>query len=370
MRRAALAPALLLAACAPASAPPDAPVEARAQPANACGALAQERFDEPGLPARDYYVYVPCGLKKKDAPALVMYLHGCNQNATEAAVQTRWNALAEEDRFIVVYPTQFQPAGDDLEGHAFDGNGARCWNWFRPEHIQRGAGEAATLAGITQRLMARHHVDPQRVYVAGISAGGAMTGVMGATYPDLYAALGIIAGVPYPMGADPGGVYAAQTMGEHAHRMPAIVIHGTADEATAFPTGIEVVQQWLGTNDVVDDGALNGSVPRQPASTEHHGLDESLVAGLGSPGDLCVGNRTASPCLGGALGLAEYPYSIERYTDASGAPLLDFWIIHFATHNYVGGDPSVNWSDPLGPDITRATWEFFEAQRGTPPPDS
>lgn len=350
----------LIAACAP-SEPPSA--DARAKPTDSCGTLTQDRFEEAGLPARDYLVYVPCGLKKKkDAPALVMYLHGCNQSATEAAVQTRWNTFADGNDLIVVYPNQFEPAGDDLAGHAFDGNGGQCWNWFRPEHIQRGAGEAATLAGITRRVMQEHSVDPDRVYVMGISAGGAMTSVMGATYPDLYAALAIFSGVSYPIATDPTGAVAAQAMGAEARPMPAIVFHGTADEVAVFPAGVEVVQQWLGTNDAVDDGLMNGSVPRQAASVEHRGLDESLIAGAGTTGDLCVGNRTASPCLGGALGLTDrYPHSIEHYVDASGAPLLDFWIIHLATHNYVSGDPSVNWSDPLGPDITAAAWEFFQA---------
>lgn len=339
------------------------PVSAEAQAATQdCGALVAERFEDAGLPARDYLVYAPCGLKKEDAPALVMYLHGCNQSAAEAAVQTRWNVFADAGGFVVVYPNQFEPAGDDLEGHAFDGNGGQCWNWFRPEHIQRDAGEAATLAGITRRVMEQNAVHPDRVYVMGTSAGGAMAGVLGATYPEIYAALAINAGVSYPIGADPSGTVAAQAMGAHAQRMPVIVFHGTADEAVVFPTGVEVVQQWLGTNDTVDDGALNGSVPRQPASVEHHGLDESLVAGAGSTGDICVGGRTASPCLGGALGFEEsYPYSIEHYVDAAGAPLLDFWILHLATHNYASGDPSVNWSDPLGPDITRAAHDFFAA---------
>ena len=362
---AALLGMTLLSACAPSE-----PVssEARAKPAEGCGTLTQSRFEADGLPARDYLVYVPCGLKKKDTPALVVYLHGCNQNAAEAAVQTRWNTFADAQRFIVVYPNQFEPAGDDLEGHAFDGNGAQCWNWFRPEHVNRGSGEPATLAGITQAVMTANNVDPDRVYVAGISAGGVMTSVMGATYPDLYAAIGVIAGCGYPACADPGGTLATQAMGAYARAMPAIVVHGTADEAAVFPMGLDAVHQWLNTNDLVDDGTMNGSVPRTPASTEDHGVDEGALDGLGTVGDTCVGNRTASPCLGGVLGFGEYPHTIEHYVDAAGAPLLDFWIIHGGTHNYVSGDPSVNWSDPLGPDITRATWEFFQAHaRGAAP---
>jgi poly(hydroxyalkanoate) depolymerase family esterase len=360
---------VVLGACAP-SAPPE--VDAAAKP-QSCGTLEQARFDEPGLPARDYYVYVPCGLKKKEPPPLVVYLHGCTQTGPDAATQTRWNTFADAHHLIVAYPEQFDPNDEpfgqqQLEDHLLNGNGGRCWNWFRPEHVMRGAGEAGTIAGITQRVMDQHRVDPDRVFVMGISAGGAMTGVMAATYPDLYAAAALLAGVPYPLGTDSTGALAAQAMGERAHPMPAMIVQGTADELVVFPLGVATVQQWLGTNDIIDDGVPNGSVPRAPASSEDHGLDESALTGVGTPGDICVGNRTGSPCPGGALGFEDsYPYTIEHYVDAAGAPLLDFWIIHGLMHNYAGGDPSVAFSDPLGPDITQAAYDFFMAHPRTAP---
>src|SRR6185503_15946424 len=133
-----------------------------------------------------------------------------------------------------------------------NGNGSSCWNFFRPEDWSRDAGEAATIAGITQRVIAQDHVDPARVYMMGISAGGAMAGVMAATYPDLYAATAILAGTPYQ--GDASGALAAQAMGAHARRMPVMAVMGTADELVNFPVGVSTVQQWLGTNDFVDDG--------------------------------------------------------------------------------------------------------------------
>lgn len=356
--------ALTLSACGGSASPSGtrAAIEDGCVPVEtAAGVLRQCLYAQDGLPQRDYYVYEPSA--PAQPTALVVYLHGCNQNAVESAIQTRWNLLAEAHGFYVVYPDQRIPGDTDVEGQAFDGNGAQCWNWFREEHLHRGSGEPATLAGITQTLLGRYAIDPQRVYLMGTSAGGGMTTILGATYPDLYAALAINAGVGYPVGTDPSGAIAAQEMGEYARRMPAIVFHGTADEAAAFPLGVSLVQQWLGANDQVDDGSANNSVPRQPASTEHHGLDASLIAGAGNVGDICVGNRVASPCLGGALGFEEsYPTSIEHYLDAEGKPLLDFWAIHLLTHNYVGGDPSVNFSDPLGPNITQAAYDFFLAQ--------
>jgi len=333
-------------------------VSAAAQ--TSCGSLTQHRHDIDPSFGRDYYVYAPCDLPSVPVP-LIVYLHGCNQTAPEAATQTRFASLADQHKFIVVYPEQFDPRDDDLDGHLFDGNGAKCWNWFRPENWSRGSGEPAAIAAITEAVM-EANIDPDRVYLMGTSAGGVMAATMGATYPDLYAAISINAGCGYPACADPSGALAAAAMGESARMMPVIVFHGTADEAAAFPMGVDAVSQWLGTNDIVDDGTANGSVSRLPASVEHHGLDETAAGGLGTIGDVCVGNRTGSPCLGGALGFPEeYPYSIAHYVDRERRPLLDFWIIHFLTHNYVSGDPGVAWSDPLGPDITQAAYDFFMA---------
>jgi poly(hydroxyalkanoate) depolymerase family esterase len=346
-------------------------VEAQAKPATACGTLEKFRFEEFALPARDYYVYVPCGLKKKTRPPLVVYLHGCTQTAAQAATQTRWNALADAHGIVIAYPEQFSPNSEpvgeqQVRDHVFDGNGASCWNWFRPEHIQRGPGEAGTIAGITQRVMEQHAIDLRRVYVMGISAGGAMAGAMAANYPDLFAAAALLAGEAYPLGSDASGALAARAMDANAHPMPVMIVQGSLDELVPIPSGEANLSQWLGTNDLVDDGSANNSVPRAPASREDHGLDESAAGGVGQPGDICTDKRQGSPCPGGALGFASYPYSIEHYVDASGAPLVDYWLIHGLMHNYVGGDPSVPFSDPLGPDITSAAWEFFAAHARAP----
>lgn len=350
------------------SATPSVAAEAKA---GTCGTL-QARFEEPGLPARSYLVYVPCSLGADAHPALVVYLHGCTQTAAQAATQTRWNAFADAHGLVIAYPEQFSPNSEpfgeqQVHDHLFDGNGASCWNWFRPEQIGRDAGEAATIAGITQRVIAQHAVDPARVYVMGISAGGAMAGAMAADYPELYSAAALLAGEAYPLGTDATGAVAAQAMGANARPMPVMIVQGSLDELVPVPAGEANLHQWLGTNDFVDDGSANGSVARTPATREDHGLDAGAGAGLGSPGDTCVGNRQGSPCPGGALGFASYPYSIEHYLDALGAPLVDYWLIQGLMHNYLSGDPSVPFSDPLGPDITQAAYDFFMAHPRTAP---
>ena len=294
---------------------------------------------------RRYMLYVPSKVAQPATP-LVVYLHGCNQTAADAAVGTRFNDLAEAEGFVVVYPEQDRAA-----------NGAGCWNWFLPEHQQRGSGEASIIAGITQAVADEYRIDPGHVFVFGASAGGVMAGNMGATYPDLYAAIGVLAGCAYASCSDVSGELAYRAMGEHARPVPTIVFQGTADTLVVYPLGRTVLNQWLGTNDLADDGSRNGSVAQTPSEIENRSFDQQPQPGTGDP---CV-RPNRFPCPGGIVGFGEYPHTIERYHDADGDTLVEFWSIHGLEHAYPGGDPNGTFTDPLGPNVTRASYEFFMA---------
>lgn len=327
--------------------------------------FTQHSFESDTLPQRDYWLFKPSSSASERT--LVIYLHGCNQSAPDAAIGTRWNELAEQQGVYVAYPDQKDPneqefSGEQLEDHLFDGNGARCWNWFRPEHIQRDQGEAGTIAAITSELIEELDIDPNRVFIMGISAGAIMASTVSTLYPDLFAAAALVAGCAYPACTDSTGSLSYQAMGEHAQRMPVVIFQGTADEIQPYPLGREALHQSLGMNDWADDGSLNGSIPYTADQTQDYGLDSSLFAGVGTVGDTCVRNSN-SPCIGGALGIQQsYPFTLETFVDGNQCPLIQFWTIHGLAHNYPGGNTEGSFTDPLGPDITAVAYNFFLAQ--------
>lgn len=217
--------------------------------APAPGTVVRRTFtDQAG--SRDYDLYVP---RRGGAGApLLIWLHGCNA-PTPAVAGQGLAKIAEEKGFSIAMPFQTATA-----------NPQRCWNWFVPSQIQRGAGEAAILAGLTSSLSGELGSDSARTYVAGYSAGGAMTSVLAATYPDLYAAAAPSSGAPYL--ADPTGRAAYRAMGPRARPVPVFIVQGLTDELSVYPIGRTNLSQWLGTDDLADDGAANGSIPQLPTS--------------------------------------------------------------------------------------------------------
>src|SRR5258708_12548870 len=169
---------------------------------------------------------MPGGGEGQAGPLVVM-LHGCQQTPDDFAAGTRMNELADEMGFIVAYPEQGSGA-----------NVARCWNWCQPDNQQRDDGEPSLIAGITRAVIASYNVDPRRVYVAGLSAGGAMAAIMGQTYPDLYAAIGIHSGLPYAAANDLPSAFAAMrgpSSQPTPPTVPPISFHATRDP-TLHPT--------------------------------------------------------------------------------------------------------------------------------------
>lgn len=317
------------------------------------GTLSHGSYPAAGAPgARAYALYTPANRPHGKVP-LIVYLHGCNQTADDAAIGTRLGQLADREGVLVLYPQQLRPAGGTYP--VADGNGSGCWNWFLPDHQARDKGEPATLAGMTRAIMDQYGVDPKRVWLAGVSAGADMATILAATYPELYAAVAPIAGCAYRTCTDVDGTAAAAAMGVNKRVVPAFVVNASTDMVNNVAMGATAVKQWTATDDLVDNGKADGSVAQLPSKVTAH----DAVSGT-PPGDPCVGNSRL-PCAGGVLGLKSYPYTELRYDDAKGRSVVEVWVIQGANHAYTGGDPRGTFVDPVGPDLGQGMYAFFTA---------
>ena len=191
--------------------------------------------------SRSYKLYIPSGHDAQPSPLIVM-LHGCTQSADDFAAGTRMNFAAEKRGCFVVYPVQPQAA-----------NASKCWNWFRASDQVRDRGEPALIAGITRQVMRDHNIDPRRVYVAGLSAGGAAAAIMGEAYPDLYAAVGVHSGLACGSAHDLPSAFSAMRGQANMQRaegrragtrvMPTIVFHGDRDTTVHPCNGAHVISR-------------------------------------------------------------------------------------------------------------------------------
>ena len=283
-------------------------------------------------------VHVPDGLDQHRPVPLVLMLHGCTQDPASFAAATRMDAVADREGFVVAYPGQPRSA-----------NIQRCWNWFAPEHRRRGSGEPAAIAAVAHALLqgsARATVDPARVYVAGLSSGGAMAAVLAATYPDLVAAAGVHSGIAFGAasgvaaafalmargGGDPeaGGRAAHAAMGARARAVPTMVIHGTADRTVAPVNGREALVQAMTTGALADPDAAGLDASRP------HRVEAGRVAG----------------------GRA---YTRSSWTDRRGRLLHAGLEVEGLGHAWSGGAAGASHTDPSGPDASEELWRFFAA---------
>ena len=280
---------------------------------------------------RRYKVYIPGSYASQPMPLVVM-LHGCTQDPDDFARGTQMNALAEEKGFLVVYPAQDASA-----------NSSKCWNWFNAIDQQRGQGEPSLIAGITHAVIEQYGIRRNEVFIAGLSAGGAMAVIMGNTYPDLYAAVGVHSGLPYASASDLQSALSAmrgaarrpaagKTSGKNAdaglRAIPIIVFHGDRDTTVSPANGEGVIDDFL------------AGVERAAAKTPAH------LSTLVEEGRIDGGHR----------------YSRTSH-HVDGQPVLaEHWLVHGAGHAWAGGSAHGSYTDAKGPDASREMFRFFSTQ--------
>jgi poly(hydroxyalkanoate) depolymerase family esterase len=261
--------------------------------------------------SRTYKLFVPSGYDQAQPLPLVVMLHGCTQSPDDFAAGTRMNFIAEERNCLVVYPAQRSDAP------------SKCWNWFRSSDQRRDEGEPSLIAGITRQVMQDYSVDPKRVFVAGLSAGGAAAAIMGTTYSDLYAGVGIHSGLAYGAASDLPSAFMAMRQGggseavaEAGSPVPTIVFHGDRDTTVHPDNGGRILEQSAKAMSPTTK-VLRGRVP------DGHAYTRTIL------------------------------------TDRSGRAISEHWNIHGAGHAWSGGSPAGSYTDPRGPDATREMLRFF-----------
>ena len=258
--------------------------------------------------SRDYRLYIP-GNRTERMPLVIM-LHGCTQSPEDFATGTGMNALAEEFGCVIAYPGQ--PIG---------ANAQKCWNWFRPEDQVNGQGEPALIAGLTRDILRDFPTDAARVYLAGLSAGGAAAMITGSAYPDIFSAIGVHSGLPVGAAHDVPSAFAAMRNGGPGTStnsvLPTVVFHGLADTTVHAKNGRAIVSQVL----------------------EHF------------PGHFKISDSVASRGVRTA--------QRTRYVDGGQRVIAELWEVEGAGHSWAGGRADGSYTDPTGPDASRWMMQFF-----------
>jgi poly(hydroxyalkanoate) depolymerase family esterase len=313
--------------------------------------------DNPG--ALRMFTYLPPDRAKH--PALVVVLHGCGQDAAGYDQGAGWSTLAKRYGFALLMPQQQEI-----------NNANACFNWFSPDDIARGQGEAASIKRMIDKMVHDHRINRRRIYITGLSAGGAMTTVMLATYPEIFAAGAVIAGLPFGIAGNVREALSgmmvspsrpARELGDLVrnashHRGPwpkLSVWHGSADRTVHPGNADEIVKQWLDLHGLPETPMSAAKVDGHPRQVWWNAEGETVVESY----------TISGMAHGTPLGLAD---NDERY-GTEGAFLIEAGIsssYHIA--KFFGLTRRVRQSKAQAETAARNVLSFAASERAEPFP--
>ena len=287
---------------------------------------------------RAFKLFAPAGFEGESLPLVVM-LHGCTQDPDDFAAGTRMNELAQAEGFFVLYPAQAKRS-----------NSHKCWNWFSPADQRRGTGEPALLAGMVRHVLQTHSIDPDRVYVAGLSAGGAMAAILASEYPDLFAAAGVHSGVAAGAASDVPSAFSVMKNG------PAAAPPWPSASATHWPTPARDAKSEARPHPAPAPVIVfHGDADATVTAANGDAVIAAALEGVEAVAEKVAGNATT--------GQRRTRRTVWRAADAGAdAPTLaEHWVVEDAPHAWSGGASAGSYTDPEGPDASREMLRFFLA---------
>ena len=295
----------------PPSGAPRTPVTPPAPaPAGLRGHYERGEEFQPGVGSSDYRLFIPIQADPQRPRALVLMLHGCKQNPDDFAAGTGMDQLGDSEGFFVLYPGQNRKR-----------NPQGCWNWFSRRNQRRDWGEPELIASMVRKAIRQHPVDPSRIYVAGLSAGGAMTALMARNYPDLFAAAAIHAGLPPAAATSIPGAFSAMRRGA---------------KGTPLPEGHPLVPVLVFQGDRDE--------------TVHPDNGHNVISAMIPPGCQSAQQR---------IDQQGREVTLTRYLTPGGSIAGELWMVHGLGHAWSGGQPAGSYTDPAGPDASRESLRFF-----------
>lgn len=278
------------------------------------GAQYLDRTHRSAAGSRDYKLYLPAS-KAQRPMGLILMLHGCTQTPDDFATGTHMNALAEKHGLAIAYPAQ-------TGGH----NAAACWNWFKPGDQRRGAGEPAILASLARKLMKELDLGRDDVFVAGLSAGGAMAVILADVYPDVFSAAGVHSGLARGTARDVISAMSAMRKGGTSA--------GIAPAVTARSSPVRRI-------------IFHGDADRTV-----HPSNASLIVKAAVGGD-------AAPIKTGNRSVRGRGYARSDFAGSDGAIVVELWMIEGAGHAWSGGRAAGSYTDSKGPNASAEMIRFF-----------